>query len=82
MEAGSITCRVPQLSILEPLLFLIYVNAIPQGASNSHTYLYACDTRIFLSTQGLYRNRKYLSKEFLNVCEWFVDKKLLVGKKD
>ena len=47
MEAGNMTCRVSQGSILEPLLFLIYVNAIPQASSTRHTQLYACNTHIF-----------------------------------
>ena len=47
LEARTINCRVRQGSILGPLLFLLYINDIPQALSNTHTYLYADATSIF-----------------------------------
>ena len=47
LEARTINYGVSQRSILEPLLFLLYMNDIPQALLNSHTYLYADDTSIF-----------------------------------
>ena len=46
-EAGTINSRVPQGSILGPLLFLLYINDISQALLDSHTYLNADDTSIF-----------------------------------
>ena len=42
-DPSNITCGVPQGSILEPLLFLIYVNDMPQ-AVKSNLFLYADDS--------------------------------------
>ena len=39
-DFGKVSCRVPQCSILGPLLFLIYVNDMPQAAK-SNLFLYA-----------------------------------------
>ena len=39
-DPSNITCEVPQGSILGPLLFLIYVNDMPQ-AVQSNIFLYA-----------------------------------------
>ena len=42
-DYGRISCGVPQGLILGPLLFLIYVNDMPQ-AVNSNSFLYADDS--------------------------------------
>ena len=43
-EFMKITCGVPQGSILGPLLFLLYVNDMPDVVKDSSIYLYADDT--------------------------------------
>ena len=44
-DFGKISCGVPQVSILGPLLFLIYANDMPQ-AVKSNLLLYADDARL------------------------------------
>ena len=48
-ETGNVTCRVPQGSILSPLLFLIFINdlALVLSGKLSSTDLYADDTTIY-----------------------------------
>ena len=75
-EAGTINCGVPQGSVLGRLLFLLYTNDIPQALSDSHTYLYVDNTSIFYQHKDFAEIENVLRKEFVNVCEWFVDNKL------
>ena len=67
------TIRVPQRSTLEPLMFLLYINDIPQALPDSDTYLYADDTSIFYQYKDIAEIENVLNKEFENVCKWFVD---------
>ena len=42
----KVTSGIPQGSVLEPILFVIYINDMPECV-NSTTYLFADDTKIF-----------------------------------
>ena len=57
---------------------MLYINDIPQGLPNSHSYLYADDTSIFLSTYDVKKIENVLNKKFGNAFDWLVDNKLSV----
>ena len=45
----SVTCGVPQGSIVGPLLFLLYVNELPNASKTVDPIMFADDTNLFFS---------------------------------
>ena len=59
----KVSCDVPQGSILGPLLFLIYVNDMPQ-AVKSNLFLYADDSCLMYQRRNVEEIEKQLNKDF------------------
>ena len=76
-DYGKISCGVSQASILGALLFLIYLNNIPQ-AVKSNLFLYADDSCLMYQHRDVEEIEKQLNKDFENVCDWFFDNILTI----
>ena len=74
---GYLTCGVPQGSILGPLLFLLYINDMPQSV-NCDLYLYADDSCLVIQDKDVKVIERQLNADFANLCDWFLDNKLSI----
>ena len=75
--SADLRCGVSQGSILGPLLFLLYINDMPQ-AVDCDLFLYADDTCLLFQHKYLEQIKEELTKNFSNICDWFVDNKLSI----
>ena len=67
---GDLKCGVPQGSILGPLLFLLYVNDMPQSVDCD--LLYADDSCLIFSDTNVENIEKQLNKDFNSICDWLL----------
>ena len=72
----SITCRVPQGSILGPLLFLIFVNDLHKVTKYLDPIMFADDTNIFYNHENIKTLFQIVNCELKLVNEWFLANKL------
>ena len=68
---------VPQGSILDPLLFLFYINDLAQTVV-SEFLLYADDTGVVFQHKSEIEIEKELVRDFPSLRDWFVDNKLSI----
>ena len=73
-EPGNLLCGIPQRSILGPLIFLLYINDMPQSV-NCELLLYANGTCLIFQHNYI---ENQLNKNFSLICDWFVDNKLSI----
>ena len=78
-SSRSIRTGVPQGSILGPLLFILYVNDLPDCIRHSNCVTYADDTTVFASS-SISKNIEFaLNEDMRRVCAWFQANRLKVN---
>ena len=77
----TITCGVPQGSILGPLLFLIFVNDLHKVTKYLDPIMFADDTNLFYSHKNITTLFQIVNSELKLVNEWFLANKLSLNAK-
>ena len=76
-SAGKIICGVSQEPVLGLLLFLLYINDMPQ-AVETDLFLYVDDTGLVFQHKDINKMNEQLNEDFHNICLWFIDNKLSI----
>ena len=77
----KITCGVPQGSILGPLLFLLYVNDMPDVVKDSSIYLYADDTVLLNYGKNVINVKNDMQRDLGKIASWCGRNKLSLNIK-
>lgn len=78
-ECCPLKCGIPQEAILGPLLFLLYINDVPNCLSHSVPRIYAYDTHLAYSNGNIHSVQSSLNEDLLNIKCWITANKLTLN---
>ena len=75
-ESKSLAFGIPQGTILGPLLFILYINELPNCLENSEPQMYADDTHLTFAGNNVDIIEQKLNQDLISVSNWLVANKL------
>ena len=65
-----VNCGVPQGSCLGPLIFLVYINDLPNCLGKSNVSMYADDTCLYYSFDSVYAINQAINADLIALKGW------------
>ena len=78
-SSQTIICGIPQGSTLGPLLFLLYINDLPNCSSKLSFRIFADDTNMFYTSNNLRNLESVMNEEFKLVVKYCATNKLSIN---
>ena len=78
-DVKNISCGVPQDSVLGPLLFLTYINDLPNISDKLEFFLFADDTNIYYEANDLDSIQRVMNNELKKLQDWLITNRLALN---
>ena len=75
-DYNTVTCGIPQGSVLGPLLFLLYINDFNRCSAILDFHLFADDSNLFYKHKNIILLQAHLNKELENIYYWLCANRL------